>query len=53
MPLGDVVRAMAPAAPHQVRMAADALHHRDFLTVALVVPEAPASVGIVDVEART
>ncbi|WP_300013879.1 NAD(P)/FAD-dependent oxidoreductase [Pseudonocardia sp.] len=39
MPLPDLVRAMDPPAPPAVRAAADALSFRDFLTVALVVPE--------------
>ncbi|MEH0845797.1 NAD(P)/FAD-dependent oxidoreductase [Micromonospora sp. CPCC 205711] len=38
MPLPALVRAMDPPAPAAVRAAADALRHRDFLTVALVVP---------------
>ncbi|WP_428964351.1 NAD(P)/FAD-dependent oxidoreductase [Micromonospora fluostatini] len=38
MPISDLVRAMDPPAPAEVRAAADALRHRDFLTVALVVP---------------
>ncbi|NUR48833.1 MAG: NAD(P)/FAD-dependent oxidoreductase, partial [Hamadaea sp.] len=39
MPLSALVRAMEPAAPAEVRAAADDLRYRDFLTVALVVPE--------------
>lgn len=39
MPLGELVLAMRPPAPDEVRAAAAALTHRDFLTVALVVPE--------------
>ncbi len=39
MPLGALVRAMDPPAPTPVLAAADALRHRDFLTVALVVPQ--------------
>jgi protoporphyrinogen oxidase len=39
MPLGALLRAMDPPPPDDVLAAADALHHRDFLTVALVVPE--------------
>jgi len=39
MPLPDLVRAMNPPAPPSVQEAAAALHHRDFLTVALVVPQ--------------
>jgi protoporphyrinogen oxidase len=38
MPLPDLVRAMDPPVPDEVRAAADALRFRDFLTVALVVP---------------
>jgi protoporphyrinogen oxidase len=40
MPLPELVRAMDPPAPPEVLAAADALRHRDFLTVALVVPAA-------------
>jgi protoporphyrinogen oxidase len=39
MPLGQLVRALAPAPPDDVLRAADDLRHRDFLTVALVVPQ--------------
>ena len=39
MPLSELVAALTPAAPAAVRLAADALRYRDFLTVALVVPE--------------
>ena len=39
MPIGQLVRAMQPAAPAEVIAAADDLRYRDFLTVALVVPE--------------
>jgi protoporphyrinogen oxidase len=39
MPFSGLVRAMDPAPPDHVVAAADALHYRDFLTVALVVPE--------------
>jgi protoporphyrinogen oxidase len=39
MPLPELVLAMDPQAPPHVREAATALSHRDFLTVALVVPE--------------
>ncbi|MDQ3763867.1 MAG: NAD(P)/FAD-dependent oxidoreductase [Actinomycetota bacterium] len=42
MPLPDLVRAMDPPAPPAVRAAADELRFRDFLTVALVVPESQA-----------
>ncbi|GAA2717594.1 FAD-dependent oxidoreductase [Micromonospora olivasterospora] len=38
MPLPALVKAVDPPAPPRVRAAADALRHRDFLTVALVVP---------------
>jgi protoporphyrinogen oxidase len=38
MPLPDLVLAMNPPAPEPVRAAASALRHRDFLTVAVVVP---------------
>jgi len=38
MPLGELVLAMEPPAPEEVQRAAKALHHRDFLTVALIVP---------------
>jgi protoporphyrinogen oxidase len=41
-PLGLLVRAMDPPAPAEVLAAADGLGHRDFLTVALVVPEGAA-----------
>jgi protoporphyrinogen oxidase len=40
MPLSTLIRAMDPPVPPEVRAAADGLHYRDFLTVALVVPEA-------------
>jgi len=39
MPLGALVRTMDPPAPAPVLAAADGLAYRDFLTVALVVPE--------------
>ena len=42
MPLGELVLAMDPPAPAPVQDAARALRHRDFLTVAVVVPEASA-----------
>ncbi|MGH3936647.1 MAG: NAD(P)/FAD-dependent oxidoreductase [Pseudonocardiaceae bacterium] len=42
MPLPDLVRAMDPPAPPAVRAAAGELRFRDFLTVALVVPESQA-----------
>jgi protoporphyrinogen oxidase len=40
MPLPELVLAMDPPAPEHVQDAARALSHRDFLTVALVIPEA-------------
>ncbi|MGE0877535.1 MAG: NAD(P)/FAD-dependent oxidoreductase [Acidimicrobiia bacterium] len=39
MPFSALVRAMDPAPPPEVIAAADGLKYRDFLTVALVVPE--------------
>jgi protoporphyrinogen oxidase len=39
MPIGQLVAVLDPPAPTHVRRAAAALKHRDFLTVALVVPE--------------
>jgi len=39
MPIGSLVEAMQPPAPANVLAAARGLRHRDFLTVALVVPE--------------
>ena len=39
MPFSALVRALDPPAPPEVLAAADDLHYRDFLTVALVVPE--------------
>jgi protoporphyrinogen oxidase len=39
MPISALVRAMDPPAPDHVVAAADDLRYRDFLTVALVVPE--------------
>jgi protoporphyrinogen oxidase len=39
MPLSSLLRTMDPPVPTDVRQAADDLHYRDFLTVALVVPE--------------
>ncbi len=38
MPLSELVQAMDPPAPEEVRRAARALRYRDFLTVALVLP---------------
>jgi protoporphyrinogen oxidase len=40
MPIGALVRSMDPPPPEEVVKAADALRYRDFITVALVVPEA-------------
>ena len=40
MPIASLVRAFDPPVPADVRKAADDLYYRDFLTVALVVPEA-------------
>jgi protoporphyrinogen oxidase len=40
MPIGALLRAMDPPPPDEVIAAADALRYRDFITVALVVPEA-------------
>ncbi len=37
LPLRDIVRMLSPAAPREVREAAEGLRYRDFLTVALVV----------------
>jgi protoporphyrinogen oxidase len=39
MPISDLVRTFDPPAPPEVLAAADDLRYRDFLTVALVVPE--------------
>ncbi len=39
MPIGQLVQAMDPPVPAPVRAAADALGYRDFISVALVVPE--------------
>jgi protoporphyrinogen oxidase len=40
MPIGALLEAMDPPVPAEVKAAADALRYRDFMTVALVVPEA-------------
>jgi protoporphyrinogen oxidase len=40
MPFTALARSVDPPVPEAVRAAADDLHYRDFLTVALVVPEA-------------
>ena len=39
MPISQLLKAMEPTAPPEIFRAADDLHYRDFLTVALVVPE--------------
>ncbi len=39
MPLPHLLKAMEPPVPADVRVAADGLRYRDFITVALVVPE--------------
>lgn len=39
MPINELLRVMDPPVPPDVQAAADGLHHRDFLTVALVIPE--------------
>jgi protoporphyrinogen oxidase len=39
MPIASLVRVVDPPAPAEVRAAAEDLYYRDFLTVALVVPE--------------
>ncbi len=52
MPLGALVEAMDPPAPDAVRQAAQALRHRDFLTVALVVPGALRLPRQLDLRAR-
>jgi protoporphyrinogen oxidase len=39
MPMGQLLEIMEPPIPDDVRAAAEGLHYRDFLTVALVVPE--------------
>ena len=41
MPLRDLIRSLSPVPPPEVQRAADSLHYRDFLTVALIV-DAPA-----------
>jgi protoporphyrinogen oxidase len=42
MPLGALIESMDPPAPDEVRAAAAGLRYRDFLTVALVVPDSYA-----------
>jgi protoporphyrinogen oxidase len=39
MPMRELVHTISPPPPPEVLAAADALHYRDYLTVALVVPE--------------
>ncbi len=39
MPMRELVHAITPAPPDEVLAAAEGLHYRDYLTVALVVPE--------------
>jgi protoporphyrinogen oxidase len=39
MPITALLKAMDPPVPAEVQAAADDLHYRDFLTIALVVPE--------------
>ena len=39
MPIRELVHAIVPAPPAEVLAAADGLHYRDYLTVALIVPE--------------
>jgi protoporphyrinogen oxidase len=39
MPMAELVASLSPAAPEDIRRAGSGLHYRDFLTVALVVPE--------------
>jgi protoporphyrinogen oxidase len=39
MPVRELVHAISPSAPEDIVKAGDDLHYRDFLTVALVVPE--------------
>lgn len=39
MPVRELVHAISPTAPDDIMKAGDDLHYRDFLTVALVVPE--------------
>ncbi|MHB1558665.1 MAG: NAD(P)/FAD-dependent oxidoreductase [Isosphaeraceae bacterium] len=40
LPVRSLIRAMSPAAPEEVRQAAEALKYRDFLTVVLIVDRA-------------
>ncbi|HEX6310922.1 MAG TPA: NAD(P)/FAD-dependent oxidoreductase [Acidimicrobiia bacterium] len=39
MPIGALLRAMDPPVPPEIEASADALRYRDFITVALVLPE--------------
>src|SRR4051812_1030013 len=39
MPMSALLRSLDPPVPAEVQLAADDLHYRDYLTVALVVPE--------------
>ena len=39
MPLPDLIRSISPAVPNDVLEAANGLIHRDFMTIALVLPE--------------
>jgi protoporphyrinogen oxidase len=39
MPLRQLIHALSPAAPDAVRAAADGLHYRDFLTIALIIDQ--------------
>ena len=39
LPVRDLIRAMSPAAPEAVRIAAESLKYRDFLTVVLIVDQ--------------
>ena len=52
MPISALVRAMDPPAPAEVVEAADDLRYRDFLTVALVVPEERRLPGQLDLHPR-
>lgn len=42
MPIGDLIRILGPSVPENVQDAAGKLRHRDFLTVALVIPQEDA-----------
>jgi protoporphyrinogen oxidase len=41
LPLRELIHSLSPPAPREVRAAADRLHYRDFITVALII-DAPA-----------